>query len=201
MNGFGSPLESFLDPGEKLLWSGQPQQGVRLQAGDIFLIPFSLMWGGFAIFWEATVLGLTGINSHPKHPVGSAGGIPIFMALWGIPFVVVGLYMIFGRFFYDSALRKKTWYGVTDRRLIIAKSLFNQTVNSFDFGTLTNLNLVERGDQSGDILFGTPGLLPGFANSSWPRSNRNAVVPGFYLLPDARQVFSRIQAARQSVKP
>ena len=197
MNGFVTPIQSLLDPGEKLLWSGQPKQGVRLQAGDIFMIPFSLMWGGFAIFWEASVLGLTGLTAR-QHLANK--GVPLFMALWGIPFVVVGLYMIFGRFFYDAALRKKTWYGVTDRRLIIAKSLFNRNVSSFDYGTLTNLNLVERGDQSGDILFGMPSLLQGFANSSWPRSNRNAVIPGFYLLPDARQVFNRVQAAQQSAK-
>jgi len=200
MNGFGSPFESFLDPGEKLLWSGQPKQGVRLQAGDLFMVPFSLMWGGFAFFWEASVLGLTRITTHTKQPVENAGGIPIFMALWGIPFVVIGLYMIFGRFFYDAALRNKTWYGITDRRLIILKSFFTSKVSSFDYATLSNLNLVERGDRSGDILFGTPSPMAGFANSSWPGSGRYAV-PGFYLLPDARQVFSRLQAAKQSAKP
>jgi hypothetical protein len=196
---FGSPFESFLDPGEKLLWSGQPKQGVRLQAGDIFMIPFSLMWGGFAIFWEASVLGLTGIHAHTKQQIGNAGGIPLFMALWGIPFVLIGLYIIFGRFFYDAAMRNKTWYGVTDRRLIVLKSLFNRKVSSFDYATLTNLNLVERGDRSGDILFGTPSPLAGFTNSSWPGSGRYAI-PGFYLLPDARQIFSRIQAAQQSTR-
>ena len=197
MNGFRSPFELFLDPGEKLLWSGQPKQGLRLQAGDIFMIPFSLMWGGFAIFWEASVLGLTGLTAK-QHAADK--GIPLFMALWGIPFVVVGLYMIFGRFFYDAAARNKTWYGVTDRRLIVLKSLFTRSANSFDYGTLVNLNLVERGDRSGDILFGTPGPMANFANSSGPRSNRYPVVPGFYLLSDARNVFNQIREAQQRAK-
>jgi hypothetical protein len=187
-----------LDPGEKLLWSGQPKQGVRLQSSDLFMIPFSLMWGGFAIFGEASVLGLTGLSHHGPHP-NSNQGPPLFMALWGIPFVLIGLYVIFGRFFYDAAARDKTWYGVTDRRLIILKSLFTSNVNSFDYATLTNLNLVERGDRSGDILFGTPSSMSAFSNTSWPGSGRYAV-PGFYLLPEARNVYNQIRTIQQQAR-
>ena len=197
---FASPIESFLEPGERLLWSGQPKRGIRLQVGDLFMIPFSLMWGGFAIFWEASVLGITGLNHHPANPNGHATGAPLFMALWGIPFVVIGLYMIFGRFFYDAAMRSKTWYGITDRRLVILKSLFTKNVISLDYATLTNLNLVERNDGSGDILFGTPFPLNAFASSSWPRSNRYPVVPGFYLLPEARNVYNQIRNVQQQAK-
>ena len=197
MQDFGSPLDSFLDPGERLLWSGQPKQGVRLQPGDALMIPFSLMWGGFAIFWEIMALG---IGAHTRHAnVGPGALVSYIFPLWGIPFVLIGLYMIFGRFFYDAASRKKTWYGVTDRRLIVMKLLFNSKVNSYDYLNLTNLNLVERADRSGDILFGTPFPMASFSNASWPGSGRYAV-PGFYLLPNAREVFSRIQAAQQAAR-
>ncbi len=191
----GTPLDSYLDPSERLLWSGQPKQGLRLQASDAIMIPFSLMWGGFAIFWEASALGLFAAHRNFA-PSGPGQIVSWFFPLWGVPFVVVGLYMIFGRFFYDAALRKKTWYAVTDQRLIILKSLFNSSVSSFDYAQLSGLNLTERGDHSGDITFGAPFVAAEYNT----RSNRRTIIPGFYQLPDARRIYDLIRGAQQQVK-
>jgi hypothetical protein len=157
------------------------------------MIPFSLIWGGFAFFWEAGVLGLIplgGKNGH-AHPA------PIFMAIFGIPFCVIGFYLIFLRFFADAFIRRKTWYGITDKRVIVLKSAFTTNVNSIDYASLTNLNLTERKDNSGDILFGFPSSMQAWANSGWPQSRRYPQTPGFYLLPDARQIYNRIREIQQ----
>lgn len=49
-------ISAELGVGEQILWQGQPRQGMFLRAADFFMIPFSLLWGGFAFFWEYSVI-------------------------------------------------------------------------------------------------------------------------------------------------
>lgn len=93
-----------LQPGERVLWSGQPAQGLIFRPIDAGLVPFSLLWGGFALFWNVGVW---------------AGGAPLFFRLWGLPFLIAGLYVTVGRFFHARHLRSKISYTLTDRRAII----------------------------------------------------------------------------------
>ena len=74
---------------EKILWAGQPDTKVLFALADFFLVPFSFLWGCFAIFWKATTLYAA--TASPKTD-GAAfvWTFPIF----GIPFVLVGLYFI-----------------------------------------------------------------------------------------------------------
>lgn len=93
----------YLTSGERILWKGRPGKGHYLSKHDALLIPFSLTWGGFAIFWEYQAITL---------------GAPLFMALFGIPFVLIGLYIIFGRFIHMAYLRKRTFYVITNEKVI-----------------------------------------------------------------------------------
>lgn len=95
---------SYLESGEYVLWKGQPGKGSLFTARDIVIIPFSLLWLGFALFWEVSVI----MESNS-----------IFAMIWGIPFIIVGLYLLVGRFLYAAHLRKKTFYVVTSKKFII----------------------------------------------------------------------------------
>jgi hypothetical protein len=180
-------LRRSLRDGEQLLWAGQAPQGWRLTLPDMFLIPFSLIWGGFAIFWEYGVLNMP-------------GPVDLFFALWGLPFVILGLYLIVGRFWVDALRRKNSLYAVTDRRILIQSGILAPQLQSLDARTLSNVQLTEYGDGRGTIMFGNANtLFMPTIRVSWPGADRGAP-PYFDTIENARGVYEiilRIQEAKR----
>ena len=99
-------VEQVLLPGERILWVGRPDPDVIFTAADGFLLPVHLLWTGFVVFFLVTVWA-DGINS---------GGA--FVVVPGI-FVLVGSYLVVGRFIVKAAMKRRTVYGITDRRALI----------------------------------------------------------------------------------
>jgi hypothetical protein len=108
-------IQPELTSGESILWAAQPNTSGIFRREDLYLIPFSLLWGGFAIFWEAGVTGFWG--SSKTHPA------PAFFMLWGIPFVVIGQYMIWGRFIVAAWKKRRTFYALTNRRAVVVQDV------------------------------------------------------------------------------
>ncbi len=176
-------MSKHLESGEALRWAGVPKQGVILRGADAFMIPFSILWCGFAIFWEASVL---------------AGGGPPFFALFGVPFVLIGLYFVFGRFFVDSKVRANTYYGLTDRRVVIVSGLFSRTTNSLPLRTLHDISLQERSDGRGTVMFGRPHpFASSYAGMQWPGMGQHQI-PSFELIPEAKRVHDQVLEAQRA---
>jgi hypothetical protein len=185
-------LSSELASGEKLLWSGRPRQGIFLRGADAFMIPVSLLWCGFAIFWEAMALTATRSKGTPE-PVA------YIFPLWGVPFVLIGLYFVFGRFFADAAQRKRTVYGITNQRVIIRSGFFSRTTKSLNLRTLSDVTLSEKRDGSGTITLGpTVPLYSWFYGTNWPGS-RKYQPPMFDSITDAKIVYDLLRKAQASV--
>ncbi|HRW19347.1 MAG TPA: hypothetical protein P5181_10925 [Dermatophilaceae bacterium] len=100
------PIDVPLLPGEQVLWTGVPDASRILEPSDAAMIPFSVLWGGFAIFWEVMAIRM---------------GAPWFALLWGVPFVLIGLHMMVGRFFVRRWQRARTRYVLTDRRALLLR--------------------------------------------------------------------------------
>jgi hypothetical protein len=172
-------ISGQLGSGERLLRAGSPKAGVTLQAADALLIPFSLLWGGFGLFREYEVF---------------KSGAPLVMPLFGLPFVLIGLFCIGGRFFVDAWRRSRTFYGLTNQRAIIASG---RRVRSLSLPSLGDVTLSERPDGSGTIVFGPAGAPIAWSRGlAWTRSGRSTP-PGFDMVPGARQVYDRIRTAQR----
>lgn len=187
-------IQSHLETGETILWAGQPNQGIKLRGQDIFFIPFSLVWGGFAVFWEVMALSICFVAEEGEEVPGAIG---IVFPLFGLPFVLIGLYLVFGRFLVDSRRRSRTFYGVTNDRIIIVSGVFSQTVKSLNLRTLSDLSMTEKRDGSGSITFGpTHPLASFFGGTSWPTGAWNTS-PSFELVPDVAEVYRIIRDAQK----
>ena len=185
-------IRAELSPNEQLLWSGQPAQGIRLRSYDWFLIPFSLLWGGFAIVWESFAI-MIAFSAAAKEPV-----VFIF-PLFGIPFVLIGLYIIFGRFIVDAKQRARTFYGLTSERIIMVSGVWRRTVKSLNLETLNDISLTEKRNGGGIIMFGQiPWLF-----ALWESSGGFPGMPQFggrtfELSDDVRQIYEKIREAQRT---
>lgn len=102
----------ILEPGERLLWSGRPPQGVRFEAYDLVRVPFSLVWLGIAVTFEGMAV---------RTMVVEGGLVPKLFAGVGLVFVLAGLQLAVGRFFDDARERAALRRGVSDRRVLLLR--------------------------------------------------------------------------------
>ena len=184
MVGISSPLRNYLRPGERVLWEGRPDIWAYSMRGAWYLIPFSLLWGGFAIFWETSVI---------------ASGAPFFVLLWGIPFVAMGLYLIFGRWFVARREAANTAYAITDRRVLIETGAFRRTFVQLDLRDMPASQLEVRGNGLGTI---TLGPAVGFMRMppGWPLGGMYGQPPAFAAIPDAARVYETLQEAKDQAR-
>ncbi|NTF42371.1 PH domain-containing protein [Rhizobium rhizogenes] len=179
-------IQNYFLPGEKLLWLGRPKQGLMFSKRDVLQVPFSLLWGGFAIFWE--IMAVRQANA------------PLFFRLWGVPFILIGLYLIVGRFALDAFVRARTQYAVSDQRIIVLREGWFSKLLTMSLDRLPALDLDQKGDGTGTISFGSDAQA-GYGRrnglSAWTPALSD--VPQFLGIREVRDTFNIIQRA-QSMK-
>lgn len=193
-------IQAELKPFERVRWAGQPTVDNLPLNIYTFVFVFGLFWTAFAIFWTLGSSGLISIlgggESGFFHISGS-GKIEIvrlIFACFGIPFILIGLWMLSRPFTAKKELKKlasRTAYVVTDRRAIIidggfykygliagmmprfARSLFKYKdaveIQSFEPDQLKNIKRVQRADGTGDIVFQELQELVSPGDNSTPR--------------------------------
>ncbi|AZO52552.1 MAG: PH domain-containing protein [Mesorhizobium sp.] len=180
-------------PRERILWSGIPAQGVLFAGRDVFLIPFSLLWCGFAIFWTYSA---------------SMQGAPLFFDVWGAMFICIGLFFVFGRFAVDAWLRRRTSYAVTDKRILIMRTAPFANFTSIDLERLPDIQLSGEGQKRGNLRFGAAtsffGNPGGWSQSRYQNFGSWAPaldpVPQFLGVEDPSRVFDIITRASNALR-
>lgn len=121
---------------------------------------------------------------------GGLGLISFVFPLFGIPFVLVGLWMLTmpAR---EAARGARMLYAITNRRALIIEGGSETKVKSYTARDMGNIERTERGDGSGDIVFGR--------ERRTGAKGRTYFEPiGFFGVRDVRMVEA---ALRQSLGP
>lgn len=168
-----APFLDHLQRNERITWAGQAQQGIVFQAKDWFLIPFSLIWCSISFTWI-----IFAAQSSP------------FFALFGIPFVIIGLILLIGRFFIDSRTRSRTYYAITNERILIKVEGSKDSLTTVTISEDTAVRLhLKNGSPNdvGTIYFSD--LLAFLKDSNQPQlKSFSKSTYSFFRIPNASKV-------------
>jgi hypothetical protein len=168
-------LRSILSPNEKLVWVGKPKKGIIFRDSDYFLIPFSLVFLSFSIFFLID-------------PDTS-----FMFSIWGYVFLLIGIYFVVGRFFFDAKMRANTIYGITENTIVIMTGIFRRNFKLIDIQTLSDISLIQKEPNVnvGTIYFGRRDYRDAIMQGmEYPGDERT---PKFELIEEVRNVYDKIK--------
>lgn len=180
-----SEFQPYLLSGERLLWSGQPKQGLLLRPNDLFVFLFSIFWTGFSVFWLVMAM---------------QSGAPVFFWLWGLPFVLIGLYLMVGRFLIEMIARKRTYYAVTDQRILFLITWPSRSLQALDLKSWPNVTITQEKDGRATLIFSNaaaPSMMIGWAG--WMPRNRMYGLQMFEQIENYQMVYRIIRDAQTAL--
>jgi hypothetical protein len=121
------------------------------------------------------------------------------MMLWGIPFVVIGQYLIWGRFFYAAWKKKRTHYAVTTRRVLVVQKGWARRVASAYIDTLPTITKEVRSGTAGILRFAQPQPMWPGQRGGWGVWDTMAIesIPIFMDIEDVDSVYRLVSDLRE----
>lgn len=187
-------IATYLAPGEQLLWAGRPKQGFAVRALDFWVVPFMICWS------SAVVLSFFGL-------IRQEGQLTLSMIAVMVPILLLGVYMLLGRFWIDAKARSKTFYGVTSQRVIIIDGLISQQIHSIILKEILEVQFTHRSDGTGTLeFFTTLGGLNRFRklgfnrSESWWPTRSKFIPPAFEMVSRPRHVEAIVFQAKENAQ-
>lgn len=128
----------YLLSDEYILWKGRPEKGNILSGRNIFMAVFAIMWLSFSVFWELAAIST-------MNTTGS-----FFVVIWGLPFIGVGIYLLFEALFGTAYYRNKTFYVITNKKIIIKRG---KKITMKDGSDLPPMEIEIHRNGNGTIIF------------------------------------------------
>jgi hypothetical protein len=164
-------LDKKLSSSTKLIWQGQPQQGLVFGTTDFFLLPFAMFFLGGTLLWWAMAPNYVHLTA-------------------AVVLTLLGAYFFLGRFLTDMWRRAKTYYGFSKDQIFI---LVGQELRTYDIQSFNRLVLDAAVDGRGTIVFGEPNFyMKTFGNNitNWPGVS---YVPSFQRIEEVKAVYQQLE--------
>ncbi len=175
-----------LASGERIIWQGQPTQGFRLAPQDALAVPFAAFW----LFIVLTICLLTFTGEMKDVPPMTYFMLPVF--------VIIGLYMLVGRFLVDRVTRRHVHYYLTTERAVIESGMFRPNRRSVSLAATPEIGFQGRRSGRGTVQFGSANMF-GVVPPSWPGGSQ-FLPPAFDDIDDAERVYGLALEAQRSLQ-
>ncbi len=172
---------------EKILWVGQPDPNVLFSRGDIFSLPFGLVWCAYMVprAWDAFRAG------HAPFPVG----LLLFAVI-----AAVGLYMLVGRFICGWWWKQSTYYAVTNRRLLFVTKLRRRDLLAVSLGSIPAISKSIGHGGTGTLTFGNPTAASRLWTPGLSSAEAQHQPPAFRDISDADEVYQLVNRLIEEAK-
>lgn len=191
-----SVIQAGLFPGESICWAGQPNTNVIFHKDDVWMIPLALGWSVIPMIGEAGVIGA--LWSGHWSPNG------IMFSLFCTPFAIYAQYLIWARFLYAAWKKKRTFYAVTNRRVIVVQDGWRRRSAVADLETLPSPILENGPNETGTVRFAKwQTEHPGCQQLGWTRFDLMAIgnVPTLVDIDNADFVYRLVSDLQKKARP
>lgn len=178
-----SSIDDRLAPGEVVLWRGKP------------------VWKAFVFrTWPLTIFGSILVLAVLWYEgIVFTTEVADILALVGIPFSLIALYMAVGHFLVTAREWRNTEYLVSERQVLIQHGILRPSVAMYSILGMPHTLLEMHGEDIGNIMFKPPkgegyGPQPGY-QTMWPYTPDYIV--GFLYIHQPDEVQKIIEKARQ----
>jgi len=187
--------DGLLQDGETILWQGQPDPAIDWRDVLSPLTLFGLFFALFALGWMTFTAVLLGGTDTPA--------LGLVFAVFGLPFLGIGLYLMAGRLWIDAKRRRRTWYTLTTHQAFVAEDLLGQKgLKTYTIAEMPPIELIDG--RPGDVIFGSVTHTarprqPGPHKSRKRLAGSTIAAVGFFRIQDARKVWALLRDRRAAL--
>ncbi len=194
-----NPFRDCLEPGETLLWHGQPNKR-RYVLHDMYTL---LMLPVGVVSISIVFIELLFLRNIELPLIGTL----LYGILMLMPLFVVGICI--ARLWMTRRTAANTRYAVTDQRILIRTGLFSRQEVSIPLSTLPDLQLSKQSEECGTIIFAPVSRWQQLIGGSWfvggvafakRISGGSTHPPAFVAIDRATEVYNLTENARHQAQ-